>query len=288
MSSENKLLFVGAHPDDETFGPGATLAHYARLGVKVYYICATGGESGTVNKSHLKNSISIHELRNAELKCAVKELRLSGLFLLGYRDSGMPGSPDNTHPKSLSMAPINEVVSRLVKVIRDIKPQVILTHEPGGDYGHLDHIIVNKATTAAFKASGDSAQFPETGQPFQPQKLYYNVFSHRLLKLMVKILPLLGRNPKRFGRNHDIDLTVIVNHTLPVTTKIKLDKQAVKMQRVAASCHRSQMEGTSLRRLLSALLDRFGLNQGLFHLALTTKQQSIETDLFESVRHHTS
>ena len=285
MNTDKTLLFIGAHPDDETFGPGATLAHYASRGVNVYYVCATGGESGTVNAIYLQEYASVKHLRHTELKCAAEELGLSGLYFLGYRDSGMPGSPDNNHPQSLNMALLSNVVSNLVRIIRDIKPQVVLTHGPHGDYGHPDHIMVHKATITAFKAAGDISLYPDCGQPFQPQKLYYNTFSHRMLKLMIKFMPLLGRNPRRFGRNHDIDLTAIVNQTMPVTTVIKLDRRALKRQRRAASCHQSQIEGTSLRRLATAILNRFGKQEEFFTLALPSRyDQFPENDLFQGIK----
>ena len=91
-NSDKRLLFVGAHPDDETFGPGATLAHYAAIGVKVYVACATRGESGTIDPQFFMSGLqTAGDIRWAEMECAGKCLGLSGLFYLGYRDSGMAG-----------------------------------------------------------------------------------------------------------------------------------------------------------------------------------------------------
>jgi len=92
------LVFFGAHPDDESFGPGSTLARYASAGVKVYYVCSTGGEEGTVAPEHLKGHASIAELRSAELKCAGEAVGLAGVFHLSYRDSGMRGSELHASP----------------------------------------------------------------------------------------------------------------------------------------------------------------------------------------------
>src|ERR1035437_9691574 len=104
MSKRKAMVFFGAHPDDESFGPGATLAQYAAAGVDVYYVCSTGGEAGTVDPKHLKENQTVEHLRAEELKCASDALGLAGVFYLGYRDSGMFGSPDNKHPDSLAMA----------------------------------------------------------------------------------------------------------------------------------------------------------------------------------------
>src|SRR3989304_9965539 len=95
MKKQKTLAFFGAHPDDESFGVGSTLAQYVLSGSKVYYVCSTGGEAGTVAPEHMKGFSSITELREAELKCAVQALGLAGLIHLGYRDSGMAGSEDN-------------------------------------------------------------------------------------------------------------------------------------------------------------------------------------------------
>ncbi len=116
------LVFFGAHPDDETFGPGATLAHYAAAGVRVYYSCATRGEAGSTDPEMLKGYASMGDLRWHELECAARELGLAGVTHLGYRDSGMSGTPENTHPNALAAAPIEQVTGRMVKVVRELNP----------------------------------------------------------------------------------------------------------------------------------------------------------------------
>ena len=106
MNGNRTLCFIGAHPDDETFGLGNTLAYYAAAGVKVYYICATRGEAGMNNLNQLREFESLGELRSNELSCAAKILGLAGVVYLGYRDSGMPGTEDNKHPEALALAPL--------------------------------------------------------------------------------------------------------------------------------------------------------------------------------------
>ena len=166
MDKQKTLLFVGAHPDDETFGIGGTLAQYAAAGVKVYYACATRGEVGTADAESMKGFSSVGDMRWAELECAARVLGLAGVVHLGYRDSGMAGSPDNQHPDSLAMAPLEQAAGRVVKVIRELKPEVVITHDPLGGYRHPDHIAVHRATVAAFKAAGDASMYPETpGRP---------------------------------------------------------------------------------------------------------------------------
>ncbi len=124
-----------------------------------------------------------------------------------------PAAPDNKHPQALCNAPVEQVTARIVKIIREVRPQVILTHDPHGDYGHPDHIAAHKATVAAFYAAGDPNKYPEFGASFQPSKLYFNVFPRRLIKFAVRLLPLFGQNPKKFGRNKDIDLTALAGES---------------------------------------------------------------------------
>src|SRR4030066_2400052 len=92
------ILAVLAHPDDESFGLGGTLALYARKGCDVYLACATRGEVGMVDEEHMKGYCSKGDLREAELRCAAQYLGLKSGYFLGYRDSGMPGTEDNRHP----------------------------------------------------------------------------------------------------------------------------------------------------------------------------------------------
>ncbi len=243
MSKQKALIFFGAHPDDETFGIGATLAWYAASGVKVYCVCATRGEVGTVDPDFMKGYATVGDLRWAELECAAQVLGLTDVIYLGYRDSGMQGSQDNKHPDALAMAPIEEVAGRMVKILRELKPDVVITHEPGAGYGHPDHIATHNATVKAFYAASDPTQYSEAGPVFQPRKLYFGVRPHGFIKMMVKLMPLFGQNPHRFGRNKDIDLTGMIDVEYPVHAAIHLTKQAIETRRKAAACHASQGGG---------------------------------------------
>ena len=286
MNEQKTLVFFGAHPDDESFGIGATLAQYAASGVKTYYVCSTGGEVGTVAHKHLKGHDTIEKLRSAELECAARVLGLAGVFYLGYRDSGMRGSDDNKHPDSLAMAPIEEAVGRVVSIIREIKPDIVITHDAGGGYGHPDHIATHNATVKAFYAAGDPAQYPESGPIFQPHKLYFGVRSRRLMKMMVRLMPLFGQDPHHFGRNGDVDLTKTTSVKYPVHAVIRLKKQAFKMRNKAVACHASQSGGRrrpGLFRIIE-MIEKIRGPRDRFMRAYplpTTRYQ--EKDLFEGI-----
>ncbi len=111
MAAQKVLVMVGAHPDDESFGAGGTLAYYVQQGVKVYYICGTRGEAGEVPPEMMDGYSSIAQLRTYELECASQALGLAEVIYLGYRDSGMAGSPDNKNPDALNNATIDQVAS---------------------------------------------------------------------------------------------------------------------------------------------------------------------------------
>jgi N-acetyl-1-D-myo-inositol-2-amino-2-deoxy-alpha-D-glucopyranoside deacetylase len=286
MSSERTLLFVGAHPDDESFGLGGTLAHYAGAGVKVYYVCATRGEVGTIAPEYLQGYASPGDCRWDELTCAAQALGLTGVIHLGYRDSGMPGSPDNHHPEALAAAPLEEVTGRVVKVLRELRPQVVITFDPIGGYRHPDHIAIHLATVAAFQAAANPARFPEHGSAYQPQKLYYIVFSRAFLKLVVRVLPFFGRDPRRFGRNADIDIASLVEVDYPPTVYIPVRGEAARRRDTASACHRSQLdEGTNGRGVMGTVARLLQNRDGFMRVYPPLERgQPPERDLFEGVR----
>lgn len=248
------LLAVLAHPDDESFGLGGTLALYASKGYDTYYICATRGEAGTVDEEHLKGFKDTAEMRTDELMRAAKELGLKEVFFLGYRDSGMPGMEANQHPDAQINAPIEEVAGRVVKHIRDLKPDVVLTFDPIGGYKHPDHIHIHKATVLAFANADDASFHPEAGAPFKPQALYFHVFPKGLLKVAVRLMPLFGKDPTKFGRNGDINIKELAEVSFPVHVRLNVGSVA-DVKRKASECHASQ-GGIQMRRGLMGFITR--------------------------------
>jgi N-acetyl-1-D-myo-inositol-2-amino-2-deoxy-alpha-D-glucopyranoside deacetylase len=286
MYRDKTLIFFGAHPDDESFGVGATLAQYAARGVKVYYVCSTGGEEGTVEPHFLEGFNSIKELREHELKCAAEVLKLTGVYYLGYRDSGMHGAESNKYPDSLAMATIDEAAGRIVKFMRELKPDVVITHDAGGTYGHPDHVRTHEAVKKAFDAANNPDKYPEAGPPFQPGKLYFLARSRKLMKYMVRLMPLFGRDPHHFGRNGDIDLTMMTTDAPPVHAVVRLDKQSVETRNKAVACHPSQSSGPGTRPGLFKVMEFIQKLQGpreSFTRAYPPPTRHREKDLFEGL-----
>ena len=277
------LLAVLAHPDDESFGMGGTLALYSRRGVQTHLICATRGEAGEVEAQYLEGFKSIAERRESELRCAAGILGLAGVYFLDYRDSGMTGSPDNQHPNALAAQPVEAVAGKVARLIRQIKPQVVVTFDPIGGYKHPDHIAIHQATVLAFRLAADS-DFECELPPFQPQKLYFHTISKAFLRISVLVLRLLGKDPRHFGRNGDIDLQAIVSEgNFPAHARI--DCQAVmEAKNAAAQCHASQLGGALPRRGLVARLTRRAAYTETFMRAVPEAGRGVRVeDLFEGV-----
>ena len=233
------LLAVVAHPDDESFGMGGTLALYADEGVEVHLICATKGEAGEVPPQMLEGYSSIGALREHELSCAADALGLTKVHFLDYRDSGMAGSPDNDHPKALFQAPVDEVALKIAHLIRILKPQVVVTFDPIGGYMHPDHIAVHNACVKAFGMAGDKKVDILNTVPYSPAKLYFHIFPRGLVKYIVKLMPLFGKDPSKFGKNGDINLAAIMNQDFPTHARINYRKVAEQREK-ASACHASQ------------------------------------------------
>ena len=248
------LLTVLAHPDDESFGLGGTIALYAQKGYNTYYVCATRGEAGTVDAEHLKGFKDTAEMRTDELKRAATELGLKEVFFLGYRDSGMPGSEDNKNPDAQINHSLDEVAGKVVKYIRELKPEVVLTFDPIGGYKHPDHIHIHRATVLAFEKANDASFHPEAGAPFKPQALYFQVFPKGILKAAVRLMPLFGKNPTKFGRNGDINIKELAEVSFPI--HVRLNTRSVsEIKSKASACHASQ-GGMQMRRGLLGFVTR--------------------------------
>jgi N-acetyl-1-D-myo-inositol-2-amino-2-deoxy-alpha-D-glucopyranoside deacetylase len=256
MQNNKILLAVLAHPDDESFGMGGTLALYASRGMEVHLICATRGEVGEVNPELLEGFDSIASLRESELRCAAGILGLAGVHFLGYRDSGMPGSPDNNHPQALAAQPLEDVAGKVVAYIRDLKPQIVLTFDPIGGYRHPDHIAIHQATVLAFEQAGNP-NFAINDLPVHnPQRLYFHKMPNGLLKFAVKLLPLVGKDPHKFGSNGDIDLVPIAETNFPTHARIDIRKVLDKKEK-AGACHASQGGGRMGGGLIRVLMSLF-------------------------------
>ena len=194
--TRRSLLSIHAHPDDEASKGAPTVARYAAEGVHTTLVCATGGEEGDIlnpamDRPEIRERLT--EVRAEELAASVEAIGYNKLEMLGYRDSGMPDSEANAHPACFANAPEEEAVEKLVAIIRREKPQVILTYpDDQQGYRHPDHLRVYDISVPAFERAGDPDWYPEAGDPWSPQKMYYSMWSRKRMQLTHEAFGELG------------------------------------------------------------------------------------------------
>lgn len=256
------LLASFAHPDDEAFTVGGCVARYAAEGVKAALVCATRGEVGQISDPNLATPETLAQVREAELRCACRALGIESLIFLGFRDSGMAGTPENEDPRAFMNIPAAVVVPGLVEIIRRWRPQVVITFDPDGGYGHPDHIAIHKHTVAAFHAAGDPTRYPEQGAAWQPARLFYSVLPQSFFQEMRAHMVAAGLDTSDFDRfieeqgepgwpNDQIDVTLDV-------------ARMVEAKWTALQCHQTQLAPDNPFRQLPEAVIRQLMSQEYF------------------------
>jgi N-acetyl-1-D-myo-inositol-2-amino-2-deoxy-alpha-D-glucopyranoside deacetylase len=232
------LMAVHAHPDDETIATGGILAHYAAQGVQTVLVTCTRGEVGEIVDPTVATPETLPAVREAELRAACARLHVGALHFLGYRDSGMMGTPENDDPRSFWRADLDEATGRLVALIRQYRPHVLVTYDENGFYGHPDHIQAHRITVAAFHAAGDPRRYPELDlPPWAPAKLYYSAVPRsRLVALEQRLREL--NIPIEFSEDGEEPSFGTPDER--VTTMIDVRAHA-DLKREALMLHRSQV-----------------------------------------------
>jgi mycothiol S-conjugate amidase len=285
--ANRRLLISYAHPDDESFGSGGLIAKYVDEGVDVYLICATNGDAGSMDEEFLENGNTIKDVRLAELNCAVDKLGFKDVFMLGYRDSGMMGTPANEEPDCLWWAWNNEpdrVTQQIVEIVRAVKPHVVLTFNEYGGYGHPDHIAIQQATVEAVTLASSDTYITDGLPPYQPQKLYYSSIPRLPVQLGIWSARLRGKDPRKLGRNNDIDIVAILENTIEPTTRVNISNY-LDIWDNASECHQSQGGGGGFIGLPRWVRRRLFPTQGFTRIFPPVEQDGIiERDLFENVQ----
>jgi N-acetyl-1-D-myo-inositol-2-amino-2-deoxy-alpha-D-glucopyranoside deacetylase len=239
VSTEKRLLLVHAHPDDETINNGVTMAKYAAEGASVTLITCTRGEEGEVLveslaslASNQEDKLGEHreiELANAMKYLGVRDFRFLGFPTKSWRDSGMMGSEQNNRKDVFWQADLDEAAKELVKVILEIKPQVLVTYDEIGGYGHPDHI---KAHQVAMRA----AELAEN-QGWKISKIYWNTMPKSVIQMGIDKMKEIGSN--FFGAESVDDLPFAKPDEL-VTTVIKAP-EFVSHKLAAMKAHETQI-----------------------------------------------
>ena len=154
--SQLSVLCLFAHPDDEAFGSGGTLAGLVRQGHRLTMVCATNGDVGEISDPALATPENLGQVRQEELRQAMAVTGIQDVRFLGYRDSGMEGTPDNAHLSSLFQADPSKVEAQIAALIEELSPDIVFTHDPTGGYGHPDHITLYEHTTSVVDSMGET------------------------------------------------------------------------------------------------------------------------------------
>jgi len=234
------LLCVHPHPDDETISCGGILARAAASGNRAVVVTCTGGEEGENLAGIDLGDRDLPELRREELADALAALGVDHHHWLGYRDSGMADTPTNDHPDSFHRAPVDEAASRLATIIRAERPEVVVSDDRNGTYGHPDHIKGYLVTVRAVELAADpDAALP--GEPWRIAKRYVHTLGRERLLASHRALLSAGL-PSPFGEE-DIDGPESVPFGIDdelVTTEVEVGRW-LDRKRAALAAHRSQI-----------------------------------------------
>ena len=248
MAYARTLLAVHAHPDDETITTGGTLARYSAEGVRTVVVTCTQGELGWVFEPSLVGQ-DVGTLRDHELETACSTLGVGRLVRLGYYDSGMAGAAENARPGAFAGADLGEAAARLVKVLDEERPRVMLAYDETGGYGHPDHVKAHQVAVAAFETAGTA----------RPEKLYFVRFPLTWSREFVRGLREAGIDAPGSapaGADAGPDLHEIGVPDALVTTAIDV-RRYVPTKLAALACHRSQLPPDHfLRRMPPELAQR--------------------------------
>ena len=235
-----RILAAFAHPDDEGFGCGGTLAMLAARGAQITMLCATNGDVGEISDPSLATPETLASVRQEELRQAMAVIGAVDLRFMGYRDSGMAGTEDNDHPDSLYRAKQASVVAQVVDILREVRPELVITHDPTGGYGHPDHMTMHQHVTQAFSLAADTSYSdPSAGKSplWQPRLLYYVCFPRSNFRRMWQQMVDAGITPPFAS----MEVESIGSPDESVTTVVDVSAY-VDVKIASLGCHRTQMD----------------------------------------------
>lgn len=276
-----RILGIFPHPDDEGTLGGALLK-YGSAGAETGLICMTRGEVGEIADPALATPETLGTIREGEMRAAAQALGVTHLWFLDYRDSGMAGTADNHNPRAFLQANPAEVVGKLVEIIRDFRPQVLVTFDETGGYGHPDHITAYKHTTGAFYAAADDVQYPELGPAHRVAKLYYTSIPRSVLRAMGEWIRgqqavveewVTKLDPTQLGLpDEQIDVSLDIEPFLAAKNR-------------SWAMHRTQMNPNNFMAQIPEEIQRRWRKYEYFHLAATRVGPDVagENDLFARI-----
>ena len=260
MSSDRRLLLVHAHPDDETIGQGATMAKYAAEGVRVTLVTCTGGEEGEILVPELEHLAAdrddgLAEVRRTELANAMKALGVTDHRYLGgfgrFRDSGMAWHADGhavpadtVHENAFWRADLTEAATELVSVIREVRPQVLVTYDEFGGYGHPDHIQAHRVAHYAAVLAAVPSYREDLGAPWEVAKTYWGAMSEERMRAGLRRLRDAGDTTTFEGMDPDGPLPPFVTPERHISARIEAtDFYEAKMDAMRAHATQITTDG---------------------------------------------
>ncbi|WP_028801954.1 N-acetyl-1-D-myo-inositol-2-amino-2-deoxy-alpha-D-glucopyranoside deacetylase [Streptomyces sp. 142MFCol3.1] len=287
---DRRLLLVHAHPDDESINNGATMAKYAAEGAQVTLVTCTLGEEGEVIPPGLTHLAPDREgglgpYRAGELAAAMKELGVTDHRFLGgqgrHRDSGMMGVEQNRRAGAFWSADLDEAACDLVAVIREVRPQVLVTYDPDGGYGHPDHIKAHRVAVRATELAADSAFRRDLGDPWEITKVYWNRVPRSVgEQAFARLREALPELP--FTRSADLaDVPGVVDDPV-VTTEVDGTMYAAA-KAAAMRAHATQIEVSEPWFALSNRLAQPLFTTEYYELVSGGRPGTRETDLFAGI-----
>ena len=284
------MVLVHAHPDDETIGTGVTMAKYVADGVAVTLVTCTRGEEGEVLIASLGHLSAAHTdglgaHREVELADAMTELGIADHRYLGepheFRDSGMMGEPSNDRPECFWRADLLEASARVAAVLREVRPQVLVTYDETGGYGHPDHIQAHRVAMYGSQLAAAPSFRPELGEAWEVPKVYWTAVPRSYVQQGIDALIAAG-GKGFFGLDSADDLPFVIDDSL-VTTRI--DGRALQERKLAAlRAHATQVEPDSEFFQMAELLGPDAMGWEFFRLVRgrpgPLDDDGFETDLF--------
>jgi LmbE family N-acetylglucosaminyl deacetylase len=270
MTDQLTIMAVHAHPDDEVIGTGGIFARYAAEGIRTVLVTCTNGEQGDApggikpgEPGHDPNAVRAQRL--SELQESAALLGIEYVELLGYRDSGMDGWEGNQDPEAFRNIPVERSAARLADLMRHYRPQVVVTYDENGNYGHPDHIQANRIALAAATATGIPDKLYYTALPREPAR---EMFTELKARGLVDFEP-----PEDFGTPMDL-ITTVVDVAPHVQRKIK-----------ALEAHASQGDSVPFLRMPADLQQLiFASESFVRHTNRVAAAPDRETDLFAGLR----
>lgn len=276
------LLCVHPHPDDESIACGGVLARAAAQGHRTIVVTCTGGEEGENLAGIDLEGRTLTEARRQELADALEILRVEHHLYLGYRDSGMAGTAANAHPDSFHQADLDDAAIKLARIIRQERPDVVVSDDERGSYGHPDHIKAHLVTVRAVELAADPDVLTDD-EPWQVAKRYVHAIGRgRLLAMHRSMLEAGLRSP--FG-TEPIDLADLTfgAEDSTITTEVDISDH-LEQKRAALAAHRSQIGPDSffLNTPDEFVHAAFAMEQFVLEAGETGPTQP-ETDLFDGL-----